>query len=256
MRNGPLFELMTIGAGRFDRGQLCRPLAVKFAMAALAFTLTYRGMPTATGQNILMAGPTGNGYGRAHRLGHMGRMTTGAGRQLRGGVAGKNGGGEYLAMTAATDLGFRFDELVGMLAAVTVVAKPAFALGHLRMGLGHHLAVIGMAGIARLGLSGRQERFIGIRVKRGMAIGTALLGKRLVRKAESRRQRQIGMTGHTTGTGHLRRLRRRVMRRMTARARQVSSLGMGGKTAQGIDLIRVTRTAQGLLWLAQEGRLR
>jgi hypothetical protein len=103
-------------------------------------------------------------------------------------VAGKNGGGEYLLMTAATEVGFRLDELVGMVAAVTVMTKPAFALGHLRMGLGHHPAVIGMAGIARLGLSGRQERFIGIRVKRGMAIGTALLGKRLVGKAKSPRQ--------------------------------------------------------------------
>lgn len=63
------------------------------------------------------------------------------------------------------------------------------------------------------------------------------------------------MTGDTAGPGHLRRLRRRVMRGMTARAHQVGSLGMGGKTAQGIDLIRVTRAAQGLLRSAQEGRL-
>jgi hypothetical protein len=72
MRNRPLFELMTIGADRLDRGQLCWPLAVKLAMAELAFTLTYGCMPTAAGQNLLMAGRAGNGHGRTGRLGHMG----------------------------------------------------------------------------------------------------------------------------------------------------------------------------------------
>jgi hypothetical protein len=72
MRNGPLFELMTIGADGFDRGQLCRLSTVKLTMAAPAFTLTYRGMPTAAGQHIRMAGRAGHGHGRTGRLGRMG----------------------------------------------------------------------------------------------------------------------------------------------------------------------------------------
>ncbi len=255
MRNRALFELMTIGADRLNRSQLCRLLTVKLAVTGLALPLAHGLVLTAAGQNILMAGCAGHGHGRTGRLGYVGRMTARTGRQLSGGMAGKGGRSEHLTVTALTDIDFGPDQLVGVVAAMTIVAQTAFAFGHLRMGLGHHQAVIAMAGIARLGLCSRQKRSIGIPMKRRMALGAALLGKRLVRKAEIRRHRQIGMAGHTAGAGHLRRLRRRIMRRMTARTRQLRSLGMGSKTTLGIDRIGMAYAAQDFLRLAQQGRL-
>ena len=167
-------------------GQLLRLVAMELRMAVVAVAIDDRLMATDAvgGQNIVMTGRTGLGNVGAGGLRLMGRMAGAAGRESVGGVPIEGVALiKRLRMTALASFRLGFDQKIGLVAAMSVMAKQTFTLGDFGMSLMDDLSVIFMACVTYPRLISRQQGGVGVFVEGGMAVLTLSL---LVRRMGTR----------------------------------------------------------------------